>query len=106
MLRAQIEERREAAREIRQTIDASRRAVEQAHADMLGAVEDVPPLASAASSPAAEGAARSEAADVKMEDTESAGDNASVSEGSEASALTPAQAEQAEVRVCCVLLWV
>lgn len=102
MLKTQIEERREAAREIRQTIDASRRAVEQAHADMLGAVEDAPPLASAASSPLS--GAVDDAGDVKMEDAESAADTASVSEGSEVSALTPAQLEQAEVRVFVGLL--
>lgn len=93
MLRAEIEARREAAREIRQTIDASRRTVEQAHADMLGAVEDAPPLASAASSPLPD-----DAGDVKMEDAESAADSASVSEASEVAALTPAQLEQAEAR--------
>lgn len=95
MLKAQIEQRREAAREIRQTIDASRRAVEQAHAEMLGAAEDATALGSAASSPLA---VAGDDGDVKMEDVDSAGDAVSVSETSETAVLTPAQLEQVEVR--------
>lgn len=105
MLQTQVQERREAARDIRRTIDESRQAVERVHGELHESADD----AAAADGACAAGTEN----DVKMENadgsgvTGNGGDQANANGAASAAALTPAQQEQAEVRqhfqqVCCV----
>ncbi|KUF81517.1 Mediator of RNA polymerase II transcription subunit 7 [Phytophthora nicotianae] len=95
MLKTQVQERRDAARDIRRTIDESRQAVERVHGELHESTDDAA---------AADGASPVGADDdVKMENadgsgaTGNAGDLASATAVASAVTLTPAQQEQAEV---------
>ncbi|ETI45950.1 hypothetical protein, variant 1 [Phytophthora nicotianae CJ01A1] len=94
MLKTQVQERRDAARDIRRTIDESRQAVERVHGELHESTDDAA---------AADGASPVGADDdVKMENadgsgaTGNAGDLASATAVASAVTLTPAQQEQAE----------
>ncbi|RLN93229.1 hypothetical protein BBJ28_00009151 [Nothophytophthora sp. Chile5] len=94
MLKTQIQERRDAARDIRRTIDESRRAVELVHGELHESTDDAAASGAAASLTVDE--------DVKMEDVNGAGaagagGQSSVLGAAGALVLTPAQKEQAEV---------
>jgi hypothetical protein len=95
MLKTQVQERRDAARDIRRTIDESRLAVERVHGQLHESTDD------AAAANGASPAGTDE--DVKMENVDGSGaggggaEQATTSAAS-AVALTPAQQEQAEVR--------
>ena len=96
MLETQVQERRDAARDIRRTIDESRRAVERVHAELHETTDDLA---------AAEGASTAGAGDdVKMEnvdgvaDIDNGDDEAHASGAVSAVTLTPAQHEHAQVR--------
>ncbi|RLN91732.1 hypothetical protein BBJ28_00019524 [Nothophytophthora sp. Chile5] len=93
MLKTQIQDRRDAARDIRRTIDESRRAVELVHGELHESTDDATASGAAASLAVDE--------DVKMEDVNGAG---AAGAGGQSSSLgaagavvqTPAQKEQAE----------
>ncbi|RLN64018.1 hypothetical protein BBJ29_002396 [Phytophthora kernoviae] len=92
MLKTQVQERRDAARDIRRTIDESRCAVERVHGELHESTDDATAVDSASPTGTEE--------DVKMENADGAG---AAGTGDQASAaptstetLTPAQQEQAE----------
>ncbi|KAG7400484.1 Mediator of RNA polymerase II transcription subunit 7 [Phytophthora boehmeriae] len=92
MLKTQVQERRDAARDIRCSIDGSRRAVERVHGELHESTDDTTPADSASPAGAEE--------DVKMENTDETGaagtgDQASAAPNNTATH-TPAQHEQAE----------
>ncbi|GMF47982.1 unnamed protein product [Phytophthora fragariaefolia] len=96
MLKNQVQDRRDAAREIRRTIDESRRAVERVHGELHESTDD------AAAADGVSPAGTDE--DVKMENADgtvaagNGGGQANASGATSAATLTPAQQEQAEVR--------
>ncbi|KAH7484197.1 hypothetical protein PRIC1_003500 [Phytophthora ramorum] len=94
MLKTQVQERRDAARDIRRTIDESRQAVERVHGELHESTDDAA---------AADGAAPAGSdEDVKMENADGSGaagngsDQTNASGVASAAALTPAQQEHAE----------
>lgn len=95
MLKTQVQERRDAARDIRRTIDESRLAVERVHGELHESTDD------AAAADGASPAGTDE--DVKMENVDGSGaagnggDQANANGAASAATLTPAQHEQAEV---------
>ncbi|KAG6614831.1 Mediator of RNA polymerase II transcription subunit [Phytophthora cinnamomi] len=94
MLKTQVQERRDAARDIRRTIDESRLAVERVHGELHESTDDA--VAADGASPAGTDE------DVKMENadgsgaTGTGGDQKNASGAVSAATLTPAQQEQAE----------
>ncbi|KAL3656856.1 hypothetical protein V7S43_018199 [Phytophthora oleae] len=94
MLKTQVQERREAARDIRRTIDESRQAVERVHGELHEFNDDAVAADGASSAGTDE--------DVKMENADGSGaagnrgDQANASAAANTAALTPAQQEQAE----------
>ncbi|GMF64510.1 unnamed protein product [Phytophthora lilii] len=103
MLKTQVQERRDAARDIRRTIDESRQAVERVHGELHQAADDAA---------AADGASPTGTdEDVKMENAEGAGatgatdGQANATGAASATALTPAQQQQAEVRALTCMKW-
>ncbi|KAI9987466.1 hypothetical protein PInf_023505 [Phytophthora infestans] len=94
MLKTQVQERRDAARDIRRTIDESRQAVERVHGELHESTDD----ATAADGTSLVGTDD----DVKMENADGSraagngGDIANASAVASAATLTPAQQEQAE----------
>ncbi|KAG3118302.1 hypothetical protein PI124_g1372 [Phytophthora idaei] len=94
MLKTQVQERRDATRDIRRTIDESRQAVERVHGELHESMDDAA-AADGASSVGTDD-------DVKMENADGSGsagnggDLASATAVAGAATLTPAQQEQAE----------
>ena len=96
MLEMQVQERREAARDIRRTIDESRLAVERVHGELHESTDD---------QVAVDGACTAGGGgDVKMENADGVAEMGNGSDAhhargaASAVALTPAQQEQAQVR--------